>query len=283
MQRTYKFRLHPNKEQEQALHHTLDNCRFLYNLLLEGLSNQSKLNRLELQNSIPQLKEKFTWLKDSYSKTLQYESYRLFSNLKSLSQLKKNGKKVGKLRIKGKGWFKTFTYNQSGFKIIETNTGLDKLHLSKIGDIPIRLHRKIKGKIKQIVVKKYPSGKWYASVCAETDNPMPINYTPKKPVGIDVGIKYFLTDSDGHQIENPHNLKKGLDKLKKVQQNLSRKKKGSSNRNKARVKVARIHEKVVNQRNDFLHKLSRYYVNQYDLIAIEDLKIKNMVRNHYLS
>jgi len=210
MQQTYKFRLYPNKEQEHKLQNTLNNCRFVYNQLLEGLNNQPKPNRLELQNSIPQLKEKFTWLKDNYSKTLQYESYRLFSNLRALGQLKKNGKKVGKLMFKGENWFRTFTYNQSGFKIIETNTILDKLHLSKIGDIPIRLHRKIKGNIKQIVVKKYPSGKWYASVCAETDNPMPINYTPKKSVGLDMGIKHFLTDSEGHQIGNPHNLKKSL-------------------------------------------------------------------------
>lgn len=282
-QRTYKFRLYPNKEQEHRLQITLDNCRLVYNQLLEGLNNQPKPNRLELQNSIPKLKKQYPWLKDTYSKTLQYESYRLFSNLQTLGQLKKKGRKVGRLRFKGKDWFKTFYYNQSGFKVIQTNTRLKRLHLSKIGDITIRIHRKIKGTIKQIIVKKYPSGKWYASVCAETNMPAPINLSITKPVGLDMGIKYFLTDSDGRQIENPHNLKKSLAKLKKLQQNLSRKKKGSCNRNKARIQVAKVHERVTNQRNDFLHKVSRLYIDNYDLVIIEDLNIKGMVRDSYLS
>lgn len=280
---TYKFRLYPNREQEQILQRTLDNCRFMYNMLLEGLNNQTIPNHLKLQNSIPHLKEQYSWLKDTYAKTLQYESYRLFSNLRSLAQSKRNGREVGKLRFKGKEWFKTFCYNQYGFKIIQTDTRLKVLRLSKIGDIPIRLHRRIKGNIKQIIIKKYPSGKWCASICTETDNPIPTNSSITKPIGLDMGIKYFLTDSDGRQIENPHNLKKSLAKLKKVQQNLSRKKKGSKNRNKARIKVAIMHEKIQSQRNDFLHKLSSFYIDNYDLIAIEDLDIMNMTKYHKLA
>lgn len=284
-QRAYKFRLYPNKEQKRNLQYTLDGCRFVYNQLLEGLNAQEKPNKFDLQNSIPHLKDQHPWLKNIYSKVLTYESYRLFSNLKALSQLKKNGKKIGKLRFKGKNWFKTFTVNQSGFKVIETDMRLDRLHLSKIGDIPIRIHRETKGNIKQIIVKKYPSGKWYASICTEVNNltSTPTNPTITKPVGLDMGIKYLLTDSDGRQIENPHNLKKSLDKLKKVQQNLSRKKKGSNNRIKARVKVAKTYEGISNQRNDFLHKVSRLYIDNYNMIAIEDLNITNMVKNRYLS
>ncbi|MDI6859884.1 MAG: hypothetical protein QMC85_05250 [Methanocellales archaeon] len=111
---------------------------------------------------MPSLKEEHPELKNIYAKVLQYEVYRLFSNLRSLAMLKKNGKKIGKLRFKGKGWFKTFTYNQSGFKVIETGKRLDRLHLSKIGDIPIRTHRDVEGKIKQITIKRHRSGKWFA-------------------------------------------------------------------------------------------------------------------------
>jgi len=276
---TQKFRLYPNKQQEQKLLETLDKCRFVYNKMLDGLNEQDKPNRLELQNSIPKLKEEYPELKEVYSKVLQYESYRLFSNLRALARLKKNGKKVGRLRFKGKGWFKTISYNQSGFKIIETEKRLDLLHLAKIGDIPIRTHREVKGKIKQIVIKKYNSGKWYA--CIQVENSIELEKKPiEKKVGIDVGIKYFSTDSDGLQIENPKFLDKSYKRLRREQKELSRKKKGSKNRQKQRIRVAKVHEKIVNQREDFLHKVSRYYADSYDFIAVEDLNIKNMVRSH---
>ena len=282
MQKTYKFRLYPNKDQEKKLLHTLDRCRFVYNKLLEGLNKQEKIDRKKLQHSIVKLKEKYKELKEVHSKVLQHEHYRLFSNLRALSRLKSNGKKVGKLRFKGKGWFKTFTYNQSGLKIIETEKRLDKLHLSKIGDIPIRIHREVKGKIKQIIVKRYDSKKWYACVSVE-DSIDKEKKSIKKKVGIDVGIKHFLTDSDGLQIENPKYFDKSYKRLRKEQIKLSRKKKKSKNKNKQRIKVARVHEEIVNQREDFLHKISKYYIDNYDFIAIEDLNIESMVRNHYFS
>ena len=102
-------------------------------------------------------------------------------------------------------------------------------------------------------------------------------------VGIDVGIKYFLTDSEGIQIENPKFYERTLNKIKILQRNLSRKQKGSKNREKARIKLAKAYEKLVNQRNDFLHKLSRFYINNYDIIVVENLQIRNMVRNHNLA
>jgi len=282
MQLTYKFRLYPTKEQAEKLSWTLDRCRFVYNQMLEGLNGQEKPNRLELQSRLPTLKEEYPELKDVFSKTLQYEVYRLFSNLMSLASPKRNGKKVGRLRFKGLGWFKTFTYNQSGFKIIKTGKRLDRLHLSKIGDIPIRVHRDIEGKIKQITIKRHNSGKWYA--CISVENGLEIETNPiQKAVGLDVGITHFVTDSDGMQIGNPNCLKKTLKKLRKEQRRLSRKKKDSKNRVKQRTKVARVHERIVDQRRDFLHKLSRYYVDGYDLVAIENLNVKGMIRNRYLA
>jgi putative transposase len=282
MQITYKLRLYPTPEQEQKLLWTLEKCRSVYNDMLEGLNRQEKPNKLELQSTLPKLKEKYPELKQVYSKVLQHEVYRLFSNLKALAELKKNGKKVGRLRFKGKGWFKTFTFNQSGFELRKTGKRLDWLWLSKIGAIPIRIHREIEGNIKQIVVKRYNSGKWYA--CVSTESNVPVEQKPiQQAVGLDLGLEHFLTDSDGKQIENPHHLKKTLKRLKRRQKKLSKKEKYSKNRNKQRIRVASLHERVTNQRDDFLHKLSRYYVNCYDFIAIEDLNIRGMVRNHKLS
>lgn len=279
---TQKFRLYPDKNQEQKLLETLDKCRFIYNKMLEGLNNQTKPNRFELQKSIPKIKEQYPELKEVYSKVLQYESYRLFSNLRALARLKKNGKKVGRLRFKGKGWFKTFTYNQSGFKIIKTNNRLDKLHLSKIGDIPVRIHRNIEGKIKQVTIKRYASGEWYAFLSVEDEIEKKETSIEKK-VGIDVGVKHFLTDSNGLQIENPKFFDKSYKRLRKEQQKLSKKQKGSNNYNKQKKNVAKVHEKIVNCRDDFLHKVSRYYIDNYDFIAVEDLNIKKMIRNHHLA
>jgi putative transposase len=250
--------------------------------MLEELKKQEIPDRLELQSTLPKLKEKYPELKQVYSKVIQHEVYRLFSNLRALAQLKKNGKKVGRLRFKGKGWFKTFTYNQSGFELRKTGKRLDRLCLSKIGAIPIRVHREIEGNIKQIMIKRYNSGKWYACVSAEAENE-PEQKPIQKAVGLDVGLEHFLTDSDGKQIENPHHLKKPLKRLKRRQKKLSKKEKDSENRNKQRMRVASLHERVTSQRDDFLHKLSRYYVESYELIALEDLNIRGMLRNHKLS
>jgi putative transposase len=250
--------------------------------MLEGLNGQAQPNKLELQSTLPKLKEKYPELKEVYSKVLQHEVYRLFSNLKALAKLKENGKKVGRLRFKGNGWFKTFTYNQSGFELRKTGKRLDRLHLSKIGDIPIRIHRELEGNIKQITVKRHQSGKWYACISVEENKeiePQPI----QEAVGLDVGVEHFTTDSDGKQIENPHHLKKTLKRLKRRQKKLSRKEKDSENRNKQRIRVASLHERVTNQRDDFLHKLSSYYVESYELIALEDLNIRGMLRNPHLS
>jgi putative transposase len=132
------------------------------------------------------------------------------------------------------------------------------------------------------VVKRYNSGKWYAWGSVEAENG-PEQKPIQKAVGLDVGLEHFLTDSDGKQIENPHHLKKALKRLKRRQKKLSKKEKDSENRNKQRIRVASLHERVTNQRDDFLHKLSRYYVNRYDFIAVEDLNIRGMLRNHKLS
>jgi len=282
MQLTYKFRLYPREEQEQKLLWTLDKCRFVYNRMLAGLNGQRKPNKYELKRQLPFLKERYPELNGVYSQVLQSEVYRLFWNLKSLAQLRKNGKKVGRLRFKGRGWFKTFTYPQSGFKIVETGKRLNILNLSKIGNIPIRMHRKIDGRIQTLTIKREASGKWF--VCISVERRDEAERKPaKKVVGLDVGLKYFLTDSDGRRIENPKFYEKSLRRIKVEHQRLSRKKKDSRNRERQRVRLARVYENLVNQRDDFLHKLSSFYAENYDLVAVENLNIKGMIKNHRLA
>ena len=261
----------------------LDGCRFVYNQMLEGLQKQEKPDRSALQNSIPKLKEEHLFLDAIYSKTLQYECYRLFSNLRALARLKRNGKKVGRLRFKGKEWFKTFTYNQSGFQLVVTGKRCQKLHLSKVGDVPIRIHRQINGDIKQITVKKYPSGKWYAAVTVDYENEAAtqINVKKENAVGIDLGLTHFVHDSNNNSIGHPTFLTASLQRLRILQRSLAKKRRGSVNRQKQRTKVARQFEKVCDQRNDFLHKLSRRYIDSYGIIAVEDLEIRGLIRISY--
>jgi putative transposase len=283
VQLTYKFRLYPKHEQEERLLETLELCRQTYNYFLAQWNGKGKIpSRLELQAQLPKLKREKPELNRVYSKVLQMVLRQLYSNLKSLLQLKKNGRKVGRLRFKGKGWYKTFVYNQSGFKLIKTGKRLDLLRLSKIGDIPIRVHRAVEDEIKQVTIKRHNSGRWFACICVEKEVCV-TQREPKRTVGIDMGIKRFLTDTDGRQIENPRFYGETLERISVIQHWLSRKKKGSKNREKQRIKLAKLYERLTNQRDDFLHKLSRFYVNSYDVICAENLNISNMARNHNLA
>jgi len=280
---SYKFRIYPSKTLQQILNEQLELCKWLYNRLLSELNKAKdecrKLKPKDTQALIVKLKrEENPELNKVYAKVLQMVNYQLWSNIKALAKLKQNGKKVGKLRYKTGNSFKTLNFNQSGFGIDFENK---KLILSKIGSIPIKLHRPVEGKIKGVIVKRERSGRWYAIVQVE-NNAKQLPPTGKT-VGIDVGIRHFLTDSDGRHVENPRFYERTLKSIKILQKNLSRKQKGSKNREKARIRLAKAYEKLANQRNDFLHKLSRFYVDNYDLIMVEDLKITNMVRNHRLA
>lgn len=268
--RVYKFRLYPNKEQEQLLFRQFDLCRFTYNQLLEELGRNK--DRKHIQHYIVELKKKYPDLKKVYSKTLQYECYRLFSNLRGLGNSKKKGNKVGRLRFKGRNWFKTIVYNQSGFKIIKTSKRYDFLSLSKVGEIRLLQHREVEGNIKGIIIKR-KVGSWEAHIITDAE------YSIKKGndiIGIDLGVISFLTDSKGNKVGNPLCLSKSLGKLRRLQQDLSRKKRGSNNRRRARILVAKLHEKIENQRDDFLHKITTKLVNQNKFIAVEKLNIQGL-------
>jgi putative transposase len=200
---------------------------------------------------------------------------------KSLIERSKVGYKTGQLRFARYNEYRTFTYSQSGYKL-ETHGDKTLLYLSKIGYVEIRKHRIIPDNIKQIIVTKSKSGKWHACLTCELKMNLPkIDFT--KTVGIDIGIKSFAYDSDNHRTPNPLNLKKMLKPLVRVQRKVSRRKKGSNNRLKAIRHLQRIHERIVNHRKDFQHKLSLIYANNYDVVFVEDLQLTNMVKNHKLA
>jgi len=274
--KAYKLRIYPNKEQTEKLENNLDICRQAYNMMLGELNDQIIIDKAQIQAILPDMKICEPKYKEVYSKTLQYECYRLFSNLSALRVLKGNGRKVGRLRFKGKGWFKTINYNQSGFKLdIETK----RLNLSKIGDIKIKLHREVEGNIKQITIKK-SIDKWYATILTDA---IIKTKCGKGIIGIDLGIMDYLVDNNGNKVKNPKTLEKYKKELKLKQQNLSRKKKGSSNREKARTQVAKLHEKIKNRRRDFLHKLTTNLVKQNKFIAMEKLDIKQMSQQKFFT
>ena len=269
---TYKYRMYPDRDAEVKLAEALETCRWLYNRLLEetrrAKESGTPLRMYDCHNMIPSLKVENPSLGNVYSKALQMVPQTLWANIRGLAQLKKNGRRVGRIRFKGAGWYKTLNYNQSGFSF---NGNI--LHLSKIGDIKVKVHRPLQGKVKGVVIKREDK-KRYAIVQMD----MEIRLLPKndRVVGIDVGLKSFAVDTDGREFENPRYLGKTLDRIKMAQRNVSRKKKGSNNREKARVRLAKLHLKVNNQRSDFLHKLSRFYVNTYATICVEDLDVKGL-------
>jgi putative transposase len=275
--KAYKYGLYPNKEQKEKLDLNLELCRQTYNLLLEELNTQIVIDKSQIQGILPDLKICEPELKQVYSKTLQYECYRLFSNLSALRVLKQNKKKVGRLRFKGKKWFKTINYNQSGFKLIKTNKRYNLLHLSKIGHIKIFQHRELRGKIKQITIKKSVN-KWYATIITDA---IITNKCGDKIIGIDLGVNNFIVDSEGNHIEHPRILKRYQNKLRVAQQGLSRKQKGSKNRLKAGLLVAKIHNKINNCRDDFLHKISTSYIRNNKVLIVEKLNIKQMMQQKY--
>jgi len=219
-----KYRIYPNMETEAKLVGALENCRWLYNRLLEETKKAKEagepLRMYDCQNMIPRLKDEYPILGSVYSKVLQMVNYTLWANIRGLSALKKNGWKVGHIRFKGKGWYKTLNYNQSGFSFDG-----DMLHLSKIGDIRVKMHRPIQGKIKGVIIKQ-EGQKWYAIIQMDAEiHVLPPN---DRAVGIDVGLKSFAVDSDGYDFENPRHLGHMLDRIKNAQRDLSRKKKGGA-------------------------------------------------------
>ncbi len=279
--RMFRYRLYPSRKQIAVLEYQLELCRQTHNGLLASCKDAYEetgktLSQFDMQNLLIPLKNQRSELTKVYSQVLQNISKRIKDGYTNFFARRRVGLKAGLPRFKKYGRYKSITYPQSGFKV-----KAKKLYLSKIGDIRINLHRELRGQVKTLTIKRTPSGRWYACFSCIVEAQPRKHQVPD--VGIDVGLKSFAVLSDGTKIENPRFYRKSEKRLIHLQRNLSRKKRGSSNRNKARLKVARLHEHIENQRTDFLHKASRKITDTYETVYVEDLKIRNMVRNHCLA
>lgn len=287
MKRTYQFKLEPTKEQIEKIEWTLSMCRWLYNSMLEQRKFAYEKRGVTLTYAkqcaeLPALKKEIPEFKEIYAQVLQHVAKRLDLAFQAFFRRVKNGEKPGYPRFKGKNRYDSFTYpqylNHKGNPQFKVESGF--LYLPKIGNIRIKLHRQIKGKIKTCTILR-KNGKYYVCISCEIE-PKQVK-TAGKQVGIDLGVKYLITTSDGHHEKNHKYLRKSERKIKYLQRMVSRRKKGSNRRKKAVALLAKAWEKIANRRKDTNHKISRYLVNHYDLIVFEDLKITNMVKNRNLA
>ena len=270
----YKYRLYPNKEQEIYFAKTFGCVRFIYNKMLSDKIEYYKETNQKLNNTPAQYKKEYEWLKEVDAQALCNAQMNLQTAYSNFFKRPEVG--FPKFKSKKNNHF-SYTTNQVTIKVSDKY-----ITLPKVGQLRIKRHRVFDGKIKNATISKTPSGKYYVSVLVEQDEKEKLRTTDSK-IGIDLGIKAFCITSDGEMIENPKYLRKFEKKLRKLQKDLSRCQKGSNNRNKARIKVAKEHEKVANQRKDFLHKLSIRYIRENQTICLEDLRVKNMMSNHKLA
>ena len=276
MLKAYKYRIYPDAEQMQFFAKCFGCVRFVYNRMLSDRIEHYNLTGKSLNNTPAQYKSEFTWLKEVDSLALANAQMNLNTAYRNFFRDKSNG--FPKFKSKKNNNFSYTTNNQKGTVYVEN--GYIKLPKLK-SPVKIRQHRSFEGVIKSCTISKAPSGKYHISILVETE----IQKLPASDmrVGIDVGIKDFAVLSNGESYKNPKHLRKSEKRLAKLQRDLSRKQIGSSNRNKARIKVAKLHEKIANQRMDFLHKKSTEIIRKNQAIVIEDLKVKNLMKNHNLA
>jgi putative transposase len=282
MNRTFKYRLLGNKDIFNKAEEWLYLCRSLYNIGLQQRMMIYKQGHRYItcynqMNQLPELKSEFTEYKKVSAQTLQEVLERLDRTYKSFFGRIKRGEKAGFPRFKGESRYNSFTLKKSGWQLNGRY-----LIVKNLGKFKLRLSRPMEGNIKTISIKRETTGKWYVYFCC---GDIPIVDLPKtdKVIGIDVGVKSYLIDSMGSKVENPKFLKSASCKLRVKQRKLSRAKKGSGRRKDTKLQVSKCHEKVRNQRGDFLHKLANQYIKGYDIIYIENLQVRNMIKNHKLA
>ena len=283
IRKAYRYRLYPTADQEQLFAHNFGQARFVYNHFLaerkafyeahktekkKGLTYEDNANALKQLKKDPQ----FVWLKIGHSQVLQ-------QSLKDLDQAYQNffTKRAKFPKFHKKSAKQSARYMQSVF------LGGNWIDFPKIGKVKAVVHRPCEGKVKNVTVTKTKSGRFFASVQVELDVPEPKFDRVEVSVGVDMGLKDFVITSDAVKIAASKYLNKSQARLARMQRRLSRRQKGSNGREKARLAVARQHERIANQRSDFLHKTSRWLVNSYGLIGLEDLNVRGMVKNHKLA
>ncbi|HEY7414271.1 MAG TPA: transposase [Ktedonobacteraceae bacterium] len=282
MRKSYKYRMYPTKKQLKNLESTLEECRWLYNHLLEMRKNAWEQDGKGLscygqQETYPVLKEQRPSLNGVHSQVLQNVAVRVDLAFKAFFRRCKAGEKPGYPRFKGYGRYDSFTFPQSGFSITHDN----RVSLSKIGAVKMVYHRPVCGKLKTCTITRSSTGKWYVcfSMECEPDVLEPVDTR----VGIDVGLKTFATLSTSDEIENPRFFRKEEKSLAKVQRKHSKLAKGTPERRRHRKAVARVHERIAWRRENFTHQESRKVINRFGIICVEDLHVNRMIHNHCLA
>lgn len=278
MLKAFKFRIYPNKKQQVLLGRAFGSCRFVFNYYLDRRIKtyefeQKTFSYTDCAKDLTTLKTEKPWLQEVDSIALQ-------QSLRDLDKAYANffkGQGFPKFKSKHNHFHSYRTQMVNGNIQVRDN----KIRLPKLGSIKFKKSREISGTIQNVTISKTNTGKYYISVCCEAEQQKLPERSNK--IGIDVGIKSFCTLSTGEVIPNPKRLAALERKLKMTQRHLSRKQKGSKNRARARLKVAKVHEQITNQRHDFLHKLSTRLINENQVICLEKLKISNMVKNHRLA
>lgn len=279
--RAYKYVICPTEEQRSEIEKTFAACRYVWNSFLERTTKAYRrrgesMTAFDCMKVLTEMKAYTPWLSGIGNHAMRYSIMSLDDARKAFFRRCKRGEKPGYPRFKSrKNPVQSFTTDGAIYV-----TG-DYIQIPKVGRIRYRKNRGIEGTPVEVTVSRSATGKYFASVCCKVDIlPMPVLDTK---VGIDVGLKDFATTSDGEHYENPRNLANSLEKLAREQRKLSRKEKGSANWQRQKRKVARLYEQIANQRNDHHHKLSRKLVNENQVIAVEDLNIKGMVKNKKLA
>lgn len=272
-----KVRLYPNNHQKQLLEQSFGNCRWLWNYGLNWLNQTYKdtgkgLSSNDIKKQIPNLKKEYEWLNLAYSQCLQQVCINLGSAFNNFFE-----RRARYPRFKSKHGKQSIQYPQN-VKILN-----NRLKIPKIGEVKAVIHRPVEGQIKTVTITKNRCDQYYASLLFEDGNAKPNSSTEGKAIGVDLGLTHFAVTSDGSKFDNPQWLTKHEQNLKIKQQRLSRRQLRSQNRNKARHSVARVHNQITRCREDFLHKLSRRIVDENQVICVENLNVKGMVKNHNLA
>jgi putative transposase len=287
MLKTFRYRLYPKKSNITKMSKTLDICRTVYNATIDirkfaWEQNHVSVSYFQLAGLISPWKDQDPELRTVHSQVLQDVMIRVDLAFKAFFQRVKHGETPGYPRFRGRFRYDSFNYRQSGFNI---EYGDSTLYLSKIGRIPIVLHRPLApGKLKNCTITRSRTGKWYASIVVDTSRPKPLPKT-NKIAGLDLGLKTFIVASDGHKVPRQRFFKTDEQGLAKVQRRFSKfpRTETSPAKNKARRVVARVHERIKFKRDNFCHQTANNLVHRYDFMAVENLNIKGMLEQRKYS
>lgn len=274
--KTYKFRLQPTKEQSKTFSSWLGGTRYVYNLCLDYKStvyksNGTSLSKNDIQKELRDIKNEIPWLKEINAQVIQETTDRLYRSYDNFFRRVKGGETPGFPKFARKGLWNSFTFKQD----VKVHPNTSRISLPKMGKVKFRKSQEVLGTVKTATIKRQADG-WFVCITSEVDDKhLPTN---EHAIGIDLGLKDLVITSEGEVMGNPRTLRLWSEKLVDVQRELSRKKKGSKNRNKTKRELSRLHQKISDIRKDYLHKLTTNIVSENQVIVCEDLNVKGLMR-----